>query len=302
MLSPARSLSPVAPLLGRRRARKLRGGVVVVTGASSGIGLATAERLARDGYEVLAGVRNHDDARRLERLHPQIRPVMLDVTDPEHIKAIASLVEELAPDGLAALINNAGIGLLAPVETTSVEDWRRVLDVNLIGTADITRALLPSLIRRGGRVVNIGSAAGRVGFPLFAVYSTSKFALEGFTDVLRREVAQHGVSVTLMQPGVIATPIYDRTLPDSYARAAELDPSQAARYGTQLQSALSSAETSGTEAAPPSGVADAVAEVLARRRPPTRRVVGRDARIAVFCSRFLSDRACDFIVSRVTRS
>lgn len=276
-------------------------GLVLITGASSGIGLATAEQLAGDGYDVLAGVRRRADAERLSSLSPNITPVMLDVTDTVQIDELAEMIDELAPNGLAALINNAGIGLLSPVEATSAEDWSRLLRVNIVGTADVTRAMLPSLIRSRGRIVNIGSAAGRAGFPLFGAYSTSKFGLEGFTDVLRREVARHGVKVTLMQPGVIATPIYERTLPDSYARTAALPPEVAARYRRQIDSAIHSAEQSGTEAAPASGVAKEVAAVLSRRYPPTRRIVGRDARIAVYCTRFLPDRIVDLIVAGVTR-
>lgn len=274
---------------------------MLITGASSGIGLATAERLAADGYDVLAGVRRQEDAERLAALSSSITPVLLDVTNTEQIDQVAAMIDELAPRGLYALINNAGIGVLAPVEATTAEDWRRLLDVNLIGTADVTRAMLPSLIRGNGRVVNIGSAAGRAGFPLFGAYSTSKFGLEGFTDVLRREVARHGVKVTLMQPGVVATPVYERTLPLAYERAEGLSPEVSARYGSQLESALNSAERSGTEAAPASGVAHAIAKVLGRRFPPTRRIVGRDARIAVYCTRWLPDRVVDLIVARVTR-
>lgn len=298
-------MSPVASTARRivRRARpRLRGtGTVVVTGASSGIGEATALHLAALGYRVLAGVRSTDDFERLRKSAPNIEPVMLDVTDDAQIAALVELVNRTEPGGLAGLVNNAGVGVLSPIEALERDQWEWVLGVNVIGMAVLTRALLPSLIRGRGRVVGIGSGAGRIAFPLFAPYATSKFALEGFTDVLRREVSRHGVQVINIQPGIIATPIYDKSLPVAYEMRERLDPAVAERYRRQLDSAITSAEGAGTTGRPPEAVAEVVARALGDRRPKTRYVIGWDARTAVVCARILPDRVADFIIARLTR-
>jgi NAD(P)-dependent dehydrogenase (short-subunit alcohol dehydrogenase family) len=298
-------MSPVPSAARRVVRRALPGGrgargAVVVTGASSGIGEATAQHLASLGYRVLAGVRHTDDFERLRKT-PGIEPVMLDVTDDGHIAALVELVDRSEPAGLAGLVNNAGVGVLAPAEVITREQWEWVLGVNVIGMATLTSALMPSLIRGRGRVVGIGSGAGRIAFPLFAPYATSKFALEGFTDTLRREVARHGVKVINIQPGIIATPIYDKSLPGAYAMREGLDPSVAERYRRQLDSALGSAEGARTSGRPPIDVAEAVAHALGDRWPKTRYVVGWDARTAVICARILPDRVADAIIAILTR-
>jgi NAD(P)-dependent dehydrogenase (short-subunit alcohol dehydrogenase family) len=299
-------MSPVSSTARRvvRRARSRRGGApgaVVVTGASSGIGQATALHLASLGYRVLAGVRTTEDFERLRKAAPGIEPVMLDVTDDAQIASLVELVDRTEPGGLAALVNNAGVGVLAPVEAVERAQWEWVFGVNVVGMAVLTRALLPSLIRGRGRVVGIGSGAGRIAFPLFAPYATSKFALEGFTDVLRREVARHGVKVINVQPGVISTPIYDKSLPAAYELRERLDPAVAERYRRQLDSALSSAEGARSTGRPPVEVAQAVARALGDRRPRTRYVVGWDARTAVICARILPDRIADAVIAVLTR-
>ncbi|MFT4034486.1 MAG: SDR family NAD(P)-dependent oxidoreductase [Patulibacter sp.] len=282
------------------RSRSARG-AVVVTGASSGIGEAIALHLAHEGYRVLAGVRNTDDFERLRKAAPRIEPVMLDVTDDTHVGSLIELIERTEPGGLVGLVNNAGVGVLAPAEALTREHWQWVIGVNVIGMASLTTALLPSLLRGGGRIIGIGSGAGRIGFPLFAPYVTSKFAMEGFTDVLRREVGPHGVKVINVQPGIIATPIYDKRLPDAYAIRDALSPAAAERYRRQLDSALHSAEGARTSGRPASDVAAAVSRALGSRWPKTRYVVGWDARIAVICARVLPDRVADAIIAVLTR-
>lgn len=273
----------------------------MVTGASSGIGEATALHLASLGYRVLAGVRRTDDFERLRKAAPGIEPVMLDVTDDAHIAALVELIERTEPAGLAGLVNNAGVGVLGPVEALDRSHWEWVFGVNVVGMAVLTRALLPSLIRGRGRVIGIGSGAGRIAFPLFAPYATSKFALEGFTDVLRREVSRHGVRVVNVQPGIIATPIYDKSLPPAYELRDSLDPAVAERYRRQLDSAFASAEEAGESGRSPIEVARAVERALGARWPKTRYVVGWDARTAVVCARILPDRVADAIIHWLTR-
>src|SRR4051794_32654767 len=164
------------------------GNLVVVTGASTGIGEATARRLARMGFHVLAGVRRDEDAARMSADPTgRIEPVRLDVTSPADVAALAERVSQSPSGRLHGLVNNAGIAVVGPIEVLDVEDWRRQFDVNVLGQVDVTRALLPALLRSRGRVVNMSSIGGLVASPLFGPYSASKFALEAFTDVLRRE-------------------------------------------------------------------------------------------------------------------
>jgi NAD(P)-dependent dehydrogenase (short-subunit alcohol dehydrogenase family) len=292
--------SPEVDSVPARVAGRRRLGAVVVTGASTGIGEATALHLASLGYRVLAGVRNAHDFERMRTAAAGIEPVMLDITDEEHIDALVELIDRTEPGGLHGLVNNAGIGTVGPIETLTTDQWRNVMEVNVIGTASITRALLPSLFKSRGRIVNIGSGGGRVAFPLFGPYTASKFAMEGFTDVLRREIEPHGVRIICVEPGVVASAIYGKSLGPSYERTERLTPEQSHRYRKKLDSAHKSAEEAKDNAAPPSIVAPAVAKALSARRPRTRYVVGWDSRTAVICSRILPDRAIDFIIARLT--
>ena len=196
----------------------------VLSLASTGIGAATAAHLASIGFRVLAGVRSAADFERLRVEGGGIQPVMFDVTNAEHVSALVELVDRQGDGRLAALVNNVGIGAPGPIEAVPPDEWRAVLETNVIGVVAVTQALLPALLRSGGRVVNMGSGGGRVAFPLFGPYNTSKFALEGFTDVLRREVSPHGVRVSLIQPGIVATPIYAKHLPISYERIETMAP------------------------------------------------------------------------------
>ncbi|MEN0015051.1 MAG: SDR family NAD(P)-dependent oxidoreductase [Solirubrobacteraceae bacterium] len=285
----------------RSAARRVRPGAVVVTGASTGIGRATAEHLAALGYRVIAGIRDPRAADELSRVSPMIEPFLLDIRDDDAIAELVEFVERTEPGGLTALVNNAGVGAVGPTETLELEAWRSVFEVNVIGTVAVTRALLPSLLACGGRVVTIGSAAGRIGFPLFGPYVASKFALEGVNDVLRREVEAHGVKVICVEPGVVRSAIYDRGLAESYERTARLDDAQVTRYGALLASAHAAAEETRVSGRPAAAVAPTIARAIRARRPRTRYVSGWDARTAVVCSRILPDRVCDAVIRRLTR-
>ncbi|MCL5429070.1 MAG: SDR family NAD(P)-dependent oxidoreductase [Chloroflexi bacterium] len=162
---------------------------VLVTGASTGIGEACALYLAEREWRVFAGVRKVADATRLAVTSENIKPIRLDVTKPKEIaKAVAAIRELVGEDGLQGLVNNAGIAIAGPLEFLPIRDLRRQFDVNLFGLVKLTQASL-SLLRRGcGRVVNISSIGGRATSPFLVPYSASKFALEAFTDGLRREL------------------------------------------------------------------------------------------------------------------
>lgn len=270
--------------------------LAVVTGASSGIGAATARALAAQGLHVLAGVRSQAAAEALRA--ERIEPVSLDITDAAQI---ASLADRVAGDDrrLRALVNNAGVTLTAPVEAVPLDDWRAHLEVNLLGHVAVTRALLPAL-GRGARIVNVSSAAGIVAGPTMAPYSAGKFALEGFSDALRRELAQLGIRVVVVQPGTVRTAIWSKGDATTAALAEGMTEGQRLRYGPVLDAVarLSAAQRG-------RGVtADAVARVVLRAitapRPRARYRVGADARLLATAACLLPDAALDALVARVT--
>jgi NAD(P)-dependent dehydrogenase (short-subunit alcohol dehydrogenase family) len=266
--------------------------LALVTGASSGIGRACATRLAGLGYHVLAGVRDLADA------PPGLEAVRLDVTSEADVAAVAERVGA----ELGALVNNAGIAIMGPVEGVAVADWRRSLEVNLLGQIAVTRALVPALVRCRGRVVNMSSIGGRVAMPLFGPYSASKFALEAVTDALRRELGPHGVKVVAVEPGAIATPIWDKGIADASERLAAMPAEVPRRYAKLIASVRSAAERMGRDGLPPEAVADAVERAVTARSPRTRYVIGRDAKVQAVLARVLPDRAFDALVQRVLTS
>lgn len=188
----------------RGHASAPRGRVIVVTGASRGIGRATAARLAADGARVVAGGRAVDELRALAREHPGVDARELDVSDPASVRAFAVAV--LADHGgVDVLVNNAGVGVFGPIETLGLEDWDRVFDVNVRGTFLVTQAFLPSLRARRGHVVNVTSDVSDRTFAHGALYTASKHAQRAFTRALQMEVEGDGVRVTEVRPGVVAT-------------------------------------------------------------------------------------------------
>jgi NAD(P)-dependent dehydrogenase (short-subunit alcohol dehydrogenase family) len=269
---------------------------VLVTGASSGIGEATARRLHAHGWRVLAGVRRDEDAERLRG--EGLEPLVLDVTDSEHVAAAASALEG---GPLHGLVNNAGVAVAAPVELLPLEELRRQLEVNVVGQVAVTQALLPALRRGRGRVVNISSIAGRSSLPFLGAYGASKHALEGLTDALRLELRPWGIEVVSIQPGSIATAIWTRggaLADDLVARAPEELAEQYAARGAALRRV---AQRRGAAGEPPELVAAAVERALTESRPRPRVIVGRAARVRAALERLptrLRDRALERILFR----
>jgi len=191
---------------------------VVITGVSTGIGYAAAETLVRRGFRVFGSVRRQEDAERLEgALGERFQALLFDVTDETRIREAAECVRAaLGNDTLAGLVNNAGIAVSGPLLELAPDDYRRQLDVNLVGPFLVTRAFAPLLGaeagRNGpaGRVVNISSAAGLRAMPFLGPYSASKFGLEGFSEALRRELMLFGIDVVIVGPGPVKTPIWDK--------------------------------------------------------------------------------------------
>jgi NAD(P)-dependent dehydrogenase (short-subunit alcohol dehydrogenase family) len=273
---------------------------VVVTGASSGIGAACALRLARSGFRVFAGVRNPEDGERL--LHGAgggMQWLLLDVTDAGTIARAADSVRSAQGDrGLAGLVNNAGIAVGGPLEYLSADRLRHQLEVNVVGLHAVTQAFIP-LIRQGhGRIVHIGSIAGKIASPFTGAYAASKHAVEALTDALRLELAPEGIHVSVVEPGQIRTPIWDKGLREFDAISSQIPADGMRRYRGRLQALHHILERARTRATPPDAVADAVLHALGSMAPRTRYVVGGDARVRLWLTRLLPDRILDLVVLR----
>src|SRR5262245_17747421 len=185
--------------------------IAIVTGTSTGIGAATARELARRGFHVLAGVRRDRDADAIRG--PGIEPLIIDITDPDHIQALVTRVHE-DPQGRAvrAIVNNAAIQANVPLDVFAIDEWRNMFEVNLFGQVAVTQALLPALIRSKGRVVNISSVGGKVAMATYGPYAGTKFALEAVSDSLRREIAPFGVQVVVVEPCAVRTEMAVRVI------------------------------------------------------------------------------------------
>ncbi len=271
--------------------------IVVVTGASTGIGAATARELARRGFHVLAGVRRGTDADALRATN--LEPIMLDITNEAEI---AALVKHIADDPerrpLRALVNNAGIGVNAPIEALPLSEWRRLFDVNLFGHVAIMQALLPALIESCGTVVNISSVGGKVAMATYGPYAGSKFALEAVSDALRREVEPLGVKVIVVEPGAVTTEMLGRVAVTGERIISGMTTEQRGRYATLMHSVIAQAQAAIPKGVPAEEAGRVVADAITSKRPRTRYTVGRDAAIIVRLARFLSDRMLDSLLAR----
>ncbi len=271
----------------------------MITGASTGIGAACALHLDGLGFRVFAGVRRASDGDALRRRgSARLTPLLLDVTDAGSIAAAADAASEtVGPTGLAGLVNNAGIVVAGPLEILPVEDLRRQFEVNVIGLLAVTQALLP-LIRRGhGRIVNLGSISGRMASPLVGPYGASKFAVSALTDVMRLEVQPWGIDVSLVEPGAVATPIWEKSRAASDRLKQIVEPAARALYSEAVAAIEAAATRSANEAIPTDTVVRAVTHALTARRPKTRYLVGTRARIQSVIAR-LPDRLRDRLLTK----
>jgi NAD(P)-dependent dehydrogenase (short-subunit alcohol dehydrogenase family) len=271
---------------------------IVITGASTGIGRTCALDLAARGLRVFAGVRKEADAEALRGAHAGITPVRIDVTDDARVRAAAEEVAEATGGRLAGLVNNAGIVAAGPLEFLPLEAFRRQLEVNVTGQLAVTQAFLPQLRQARGRVVMMSSISGVVAAPLLGPYAASKFALEALADSLRAELAPWGLEVALVEPGVIATPIWDKSEKSAQAMAEELPEEALALYRPLIDGMRRYVGNAVGSATPPEAVARAVRHALLARRPRTRYLVGRDARLNAWAARLAPDRVRDWAVMR----
>jgi NAD(P)-dependent dehydrogenase (short-subunit alcohol dehydrogenase family) len=272
-------------------------GYVLVTGASSGIGEACAHHLAGLGFNVFAGVRKQDDAERVAG--PRTEAVIIDVTDDASVTSAAQTIGgAVGGAGLAGLVNNAGIAVAGPLEFLDVAEFQRQLDVNVTGVLRTTQAMLPLIRQARGRIVNMSSIGGRVAIPLVGPYNASKFALEGMSDALRRELRPWGMHVALIEPGSVTTPIWDKGIDQAKELERDAPPELRERYGEVIDAVRKQTEKNRTDGVPPQEVAEAVAHALTAAKPKTRYLVGRDAKMRAPMAKVLPDRVMDAAIGR----
>jgi NAD(P)-dependent dehydrogenase (short-subunit alcohol dehydrogenase family) len=281
---------------------------VLITGASTGIGRACALRLAAHGWRVFAGVRSDDAGRDLLASAPgggsagessatgaeaTLTPLRLDVTDPDQIAAAASAVG----DRLDGLVNNAGIGVGGPLELVSPEELRQQFDVNVLGQVAVTRALLPALRTARGRIVLISSVGGRVSVPFNGPYAASKHAIEAIGDALRGELHSSGIAVSLVEPGSVKTPIWEKAR--ATAQAVQVPPELEREYGHVRDAFTKVIDDSARRGVPPERVAATIEQALTARRPRARYLVGADAHGMVAAHAILPSALFDRLLRRV---
>jgi NAD(P)-dependent dehydrogenase (short-subunit alcohol dehydrogenase family) len=276
---------------------------VVITGASTGIGSACALHLDQLGWRVFAGVRQQGDAEALRAQgSARLTPISLDVTDAVSISTAAGAVTgAVGAAGLAGLVNNAGIVVPGPIEFLPLPDLRRQLEINVVGQVAVTQAFLP-LIRAGrGRIVNMGSIAGRMATPFTSAYGASKFALEALTDALRLELAPWGISVSIIEPGAVATPIWEKSAKNAEAMLGAAPPEIFELYAEAIEAVKKTAAHAAKNAVSPVDVARAVEHALTAAKPRTRYVIGREAKIRAAMALFVPDRVRDNLIAKAMR-
>lgn len=276
-----------------------------MTGTSTGIGRAIALRLAREGWQVFAGVRRATDGESLvSAASGQVTPVILDVTDDAAVDAaLTDVAGQVGDRGLQALVNNAGVAVGGPLEYLPVDRWRDQFAVNVTGQVAVTKAAMPLLrgSAGGARIVFIGSNSGRVATPLMGPYSASKFALEGLADALRMELHGSGIDVTVVQPGSVKTPIWDKGRSQVSELHELMDAEAFVRYEELIDAVTKGLEAADSSGVSPDKVAGVVSSALAAKRPRTRYQVGLDSKISVTLARLLPGRAMDAAIRRIVR-
>jgi NAD(P)-dependent dehydrogenase (short-subunit alcohol dehydrogenase family) len=276
---------------------------VLVTGASTGIGRAAAYALLGEGFTVCAGVRDAAAAARLRAQAPEgtgsrLQTLGLDVTDAGQVRAAAHhLDRELRTAGLWGLFNNAGISVNGPLEHLGLEGLRRQLEVNVVGQVAVTQAMIPLLRRARGRVVTTGSVAGFIALPGLAPYAMSKHAMEAFSDSLRRELKPWGIEVSLLEPGAIATDIWQKGQRDADEVERAWPPEVVEHYGPLIAALRKAAAMSERRASPTDVVTRAVVHAFTAAKPRTRYRMGRDSGVQKVIS-MLPDRWADAVLMK----
>ncbi|MGH8047449.1 MAG: SDR family oxidoreductase [Chthoniobacterales bacterium] len=271
---------------------------VLVTGASSGIGLATAQMLAGEGWRVFAAARKPALPAGVDA--ENFIPIAMDVTSADSIAAARHEIEtQLGGAAFDALVNNAGVGDTWPLEFVPMEKFRGVFEVNVFGVLAVTQAMLPLLRRARGRIVNIGSVGGMISLPFGGSLTASKHAIEALTDSLRMELWPAGIHVTLLQPASINSGSAEKIAAALEAVIAELPEEGKQRYAEMLRGFMKVTLEKETVGSPPEVVAQAVLEALRAEKPPIRRVVGKDGGMIKFLAQYVPDSLRDAALRKV---
>jgi NAD(P)-dependent dehydrogenase (short-subunit alcohol dehydrogenase family) len=275
-------------------------GAVVVTGASTGIGRATALLLDQKGYRVFAGVRKQADAKSIEEDGSErLTPITIDVTEESSIASAKDEVHRaIGEDGLVGLVNNAGVGDGGPVETMDLDVLRNVLEVNLVGQVAVTQAFLPLIREAPGTIVFIASIGGRIASPFMSPYNTSKFAVEALGESLRQELAPWNIDVVVIEPGSIDTPIWSKgaeTIDDQKSGMSETEKRLYSKQLDRMEEVLTETASRGIA---PEKVATVIHNAISSENPKHRYLVGRDAKIAARLKGTLPDRTFKKLIDR----
>lgn len=259
--------------------------VILITGASSGIGKATAQLLLSRKHTVYVAARRIEAMNELQKLGAIA--LKMDITQDADIQAVVKRV--LADQGhIDVLINNAGFGMYGAVEDTSIEDARYQFEVNLFGLARLTQLVLPAMRSEGkGRIINTSSMGGKIYTPLGAWYHATKHAVEGWSDCLRLEVAPFGIDVVIIEPGIIATEFGDVLTEPMLKRSGN------GAYGPLAKKI---AGASGTSMSPPSVIAEAMLSAVEAKKPKTRYVAGKFAKMLILIRKYFGDRVYDKLI------
>jgi NAD(P)-dependent dehydrogenase (short-subunit alcohol dehydrogenase family) len=275
------------------------GRAVVITGTSTGIGRACALHLDRLGFRVFAGVRTSRDGESLQsESDGRTIPLLLDVTDGTSVRAAADEVARAIGDaGLFGLVNNAGIVVSGPLEFLPLSEIGQQFEVNVMGQISVVQAFLPLLRRAKGRIVNMGSISGRMALPFLGPYSASKFALEAITDSLRLELMPWGITVSIIEPGAVKTPIWEKSRVAAGKRARNFPAEAFELYGPMIDAFRSETEKAAGAGVEPDVVARAVEHALTAKKPKTRYLVGRNAHLQAFLKKVLPGPLFDRLIS-----
>lgn len=272
----------------------------MITGASSGIGKACALELDRRKFQVFAGVRTDAAGDSLKKeASPLLTPIMLDVADADSIAKAAEIIrDQIGPRGLAGLVNNAGISVAGPLELIPIKELRRQLEVNVVGQVAVTQAVLPLLRIAKGRIVNMGSISGATASPYMGPYSASKFALEAVSDALRIELRPWGIRVSIIEPGPIATPIWEKSFAAADQMANAIPNELMALYEPDLTMVRKRIAKIASQAEPVDIVVRAVVHALTASKPKTRYFLRFRNRILFRGFKLVPDVIRDWIIRR----